>query len=269
MDEIDSVIASGADEDRAAAARKGKKGRRRLIVALLAALFVAGAALSFVLLFMHSDLRTPVKLAQSYANAKSVDAEDYCRAVTDGCEGGSAAKIIRLLKKSSVGGAAVAEWESAQNAAHAALEAQYGARVKVRYQLNENGTEPLALEQLKTLRSEIKELGEDYYALGQALCERKGEELDALAETLGMDAGDAKALFKAVRAVGQKLKGAEIPEGYELELLCRVSGSKQKEAAESNRYLTVLQINGQWVGPDGVEALRELYRTLTQLLGES
>lgn len=246
--------------------RDRKRRRRRVLFALLAALLVLGAALSFVLLFAHSDQRTPVKLAQQYANAESVDAEDYFRAITDGCEGGNAAKIIRLLKKGTRSAQPVADWEAAQSAAHEALKARFGERVKVRYQLNENGTEPLALEQLKPLRSEIKELGEDYYALGQALGEIKGEELASLAESLGLDTGDAKALFKAIRAVGQKLKGAEIPEGYELELLRTVSGGRKTDTAESNEYLTVLQVNGCWLGADGVGALKELYQTLAQLL---
>lgn len=258
--------AAQAAAEQAPAGHDRARRRRRLLFALIAGLLVLGAALSIVLLLMHSDLRTPVKLAQQFANAASVDAEEYYRAITDGCEGGSAAKIVRLLKKGTVSAQSVADWEAARAAAHEALAAQYGERVKVRYQLKENGTEPLALEQLKSLRSEIKELGEDYYALGQALSERKGEELAALADTLGMDAGDAKALFKAIRAVGQKLKGAEIPEGYELELLCTVSGGRKTDTAESDVYLTALQVNGCWLGADGVSALKELYQTLSQLL---
>ena len=230
----------------------------------MAAALIVGLCL---LLFNSSSRTTPIKVLEKYANAKEIEVETVVRDMIGGIEGNNAAKLIRLADDSDEFEDRFEELEEDAADAHQDKQDEYGKNFKIRYKNDKEVEEKLDRDELKDYKSDLKSLGEDYAALGKALGKLKSGDLKDLAEDLDMDVKDVKACIECLKTIGQKLKGAEITEGYDLEYLITITGSELDEPEEDDGELTVLKINGKWVSTQGLSLLYSIYYAVQEAVG--
>jgi hypothetical protein len=233
-------------------------------VVLVAAVLIVGLCL---LLFNSSSRTTPIKVLEKYANSKEIEVEAVVRDMIGGIEGNNAAKLIRLADDSDEFEDRFEELEEDAADAHQDKQDEYGKNFKIRYKNDKEVEEKLDRDELKDYKSDLKSLGEDYAALGKALGKLKGGDLEDLAEDLDRDVKDVKACIECLKTIGQKLKGAEITEGYDLEYLITITGSELDEPEEDDGELTVLKINGKWVSTQGLSLLYSIYYAVQEAVG--
>ena len=239
-------------------------------IAVIAAVVLVAAALIVglcLLLFNSSSRTTPIKVLEKYANAKEIEVETVVRDMIGGIEGNNAAKLIRLADDSDEFEDRFEELEEDAVDAHQDKQDEYGKNFKIRYKNDKEVEEKLDRDELKDYKSDLKSLGEDYAALGKALGKLKSGDLKDLAEDLDMDVKDVKACIECLKTIGQKLKGAEITEGYDLEYLITITGSELDEPEEDDGELTVLKINGKWVSTQGLSLLYSIYYAVQEAVG--
>ena len=239
-------------------------------IAVIAAVVLVAAALIVglcLLLFNSSSRTTPIKVLEKYANAKEIEVETVVRDMIGGIEGNNAAKLIRLADDSDEFEDRFEELEEDAADAHQDKRDEYGKNFKIRYKNDKEVEEKLDRDELKDYKSDLKSLGEDYAALGKTLGKLKSGDLKDLAEDLDMDVKDVKACIECLKTIGQKLKGAEITEGYDLEYLITITGSELDEPEEDDGELTVLKINGKWDSTQGLSLLYSIYYAVQEAVG--
>ena len=261
-------------DDRNFVAQPGFDGQKKRPdwkkIAVIAAVVLVAAALIVglcLLLFNSSSRTTPIKVLEKYVNAKEFEVETVVRDMIGGIEGNNAAKLIRLADDSDEFEDRFEELEEDAADAHQDKQDEYGKNFKIHYKNDKEVEEKLDRDELKDYKSDLKSLGEDYAALGKALGKLKSGDLKDLAEDLDMDVKDVKACIECLKTIGQKLKGAEITEGYDLEYLITITGSELDEPEEDDGELTVLKINGKWVSTQGLSLLYSIYYAVQEAVG--
>ena len=261
MDERNFVPQPGFDGE-----KKRPNWKKIVIIAAIVLAAAAVVALLCVLLLGGSK-NTPLKTMEKYANAKEITFETYVKDMVGGIEGNNAAKIIKLAAKSD-------EFrdrldEIAEDAADGYEDKQdeYGKNFRISFKNDKEVEEKLDRDELKEYKADLKALGEDYAALGKALGKLKSSELKDLAEDLDMDVKDVKTCIDCLKAIGQKLKGADVTEGYDLEYLITITGSELDEPEEDDGELTVLKINGKWASTLGFSLLYTVYYAVADAVG--
>ena len=261
-------------DDRNFVAQPGFDGQKKRPdwkkIAVIAAVVLVAAALIVglcLLLFNSSSRTTPIKVLEKYANAKEIEVETFVRDMIGGIEGNNAVKIVKLAAKSDEFKDRFEDLEEDAADAYEDSKDEYGKNFKIRYKNDKEVEEKLDRDELKDYKSDLKSLGEDYAALGKALGKLKSGDLKDLAEDLDMDVKDVKACIECLKTIGQKLKGAEITEGYDLEYLITITGSELDEPEEDDGELTVLKINGKWVSTQGLSLLYSIYYAVQEAVG--
>ena len=240
-------------------------------IALLAGIVLAAVAvvvLLCLLIFNGSSRTTPLKVLEKYENAKEIKLETVVKDAIGGIEGNNAAKLVRLAAKSDEFKDRIADIEEDAADAYQDKADDYGKNFKIRYKNDKEVEEKLDRDDLKDYKDELKALGEDYAALGKALGKLKSADLKDLAEDLDMDVKDVKTCIDCLKTIGQKLKGAEVSEGYDLEYLITTTGSELDEPDEDDGRLTVLKVNGKWVSTQGISLLYSIYYAVVDAVGD-
>lgn len=237
----------------APAAKKGMNWKLIVIIAV-AALLVVGAIL--LLVFGLGNSKTaPIDVMQKYANAKTVSMESFYGDILAGCEGNNAAKIVKLLKKSETFQDNYTDMEENFADLYEDKVDDYGKNFKITYKNDKSVEEKLDRDDLKDYKSEFKSLGEQFYELSKTMGKLKSSELKDLAEDLEMDVKDLKELIECMKELGQKLKGAEVSDGYDLEVLTVITGSELDDPDEDDFDMTVLKVNGKWISYSNARGL--------------
>lgn len=262
-------------DDRNFVAEPGFDGTKKTLnwkkIAIIAGIVLAAAAvvvLLCLLIFNGSSKTTPIRLMEKYANAKEIKFETFVKERAGGIEGNNAVKIVKLAAKSDEFKDRIADFEENSVDAYQDKQDDYGKNFKIRYKNDKEVEEKLDRDELKDYKSDLKSLGEDYAALGKALGKLKSAELKDLAEDLDMDVKDVKTCIDCLKAIGQKLKGADVTEGYDLEYLITITGSELDEPEEDDGEMTVLKVNGKWVSLQSISLLRSFYYTVYNAVGD-
>ena len=258
MDERSFVAEPGFDGQ-----KKRPNWKKIAVIAGIVIVLVAVLALLFTLIFNSSSKTTPIKVMEKYANAREIKLEAVVKDMVGGVEGNNAAKIIKLAAKSDEFKDKIEELEEDAVDAYEDNQDEYGKNFKIRYKNDKEVEEKLDRDDLKDYKSRIKDLGEDYAALGKALGKLKSGDLKDLADDLDMSTKELKECIDCLKTIGQKLKGAEVSEGYDLEYLITITGSELDEPEEDDGELTVLKVNGKWVSTQGLGLLYTLYSTIS------
>ena len=248
MDEINAAPAAPI---------KKKFNWKALVVVAVALVLVAG--LVWAVLSLSNSRTSPVSLMQKYANAKSIEVGRLYKDLLAGSDGGKASKLVALMRRSETFKDQLDVIEEKFEEDYEDKLTEYGSNYKISYKNDKSVEEKLDKDDLKTCRSNIKEMGEDLYELGKALGKVKGEDLRDLADDLDMSVSDLKALIACVKELGQKYRGAEVSEGWELDVLSKITGSELDDPEEDDQTLIVLKVNGKWVSQDAFRALSDLY----------
>lgn len=261
-------------DDRNFVAQPGFDGQKKSPdwkkIAIIAAVVLAAAALIVglcLLLFNSSSRTTPIQVLEKYANAREIRIETLVKDAVGGIEGNNAAKMIKLAAKSDEFKDRFEDLEEDAADAYEDNKDEYGKNFKIRYKNDKDVEEKLDRDDLKDYKSSIKELGEDYAALGKTLGKLKSGDLKDLAEDLDMDVKDVKACIECMKTIGSKLKGAEVSDGYDLEYLITITGSELDEPEEDDGELTVLKVNGKWVSTQGLSLLYSIYYAVHEAVG--
>ena len=256
-------------DERTFAAEPGFEGQKKspnwkkiAVIAGIVIVLAAVLALLCVLIFNGSSKTTPIAVMEKYANAKEIELESVVKDMLGGIEGNNAAKIVKLASESDEFEDRIEELEETAADTYEDNQDEYGKNFKIRYKNDKEVEEKLDRDDLKDYKSRIKELGEEYAALGKALGKLKSAELKDLAEDLDMSTKDLKECIDCLKAIGQKLKGAEVSEGYDLEYLITITGSELDDPEEDDGELTVLKVNGKWVSTQGLGLLYSLYTVI-------
>ena len=236
-----------------------------IIAGVIAALAVVFLLLS--LLIFRSDRTTPLKTMEKYANAKEVKIEAMYKDYIAGSDGGNAVKILKLLRESDEFEDWFEDTDEAREDLYDVRVDEYGKDFKIRYEIDKSSEEKLDRDELKEQKAEIKELGEMYADLGKTLGRIKGDDLEDLADNLDLDVKELKELTACLKELGSKLKSAEVTEGYTYEYTATITGSELDDPEEDDRELTVLKVNGKWVGPAQLGLLRTLYYAIFNEVG--
>ena len=250
MDEINAAPV-------AAAPLKKKFNWKALVVIAVALLLVAG--LVWAVLRLGNGRTSPISLMQKYANAKSIEIERLYKDMLAGSDGGKASKLVTLMLKSETFQEQLEAVEETLAEQYEDKLDEYGSNYKISYKNDKSVEEELEKEDLKEYRADIKEMGEDFYELGKALGKLKGDDLRDLADDLDMSTADLKALIACLKELGQKYRGAEVSEGWELDALSKITGSELDDPEEDDQELIVLKVNGKWVSRDALQMLYSLY----------
>ena len=256
MDERNFVAEPGFDGQ-----KKRPNWKKIAIIAAIVLVAAALVALLCVLIF-GSSRTTPIRVMEKYENAREIKLETVVKDMLAGVEGNNAAKIVKLARKSDEFKNRIEELEEDAADAYEDNQDEYGKNFKIRYKNDKEVEEKLDRDELKDYKSRIKDLGEDYAALGKALGKLKSSELKDLAEDLDMSTKDLKECIDCLKAIGSKLKGAEVSEGYDLEYLITITGSELDEPEEDDGELTVLKVNGKWVSTQSFSLLYSFYYTV-------
>lgn len=261
-------------DDRNFVAEPGFDGTKKTLnwkkIAIIAGIVLAAAAvvvLLCLLIFNAGGKTAPIKMLEKYANAKEIKLENVVKDAVGGIEGNNAAKIIKLAARSDEFKDRIADLEEDAADAYQDKADDYGKNFKIRYKNDKEVEEKLDRDDLKDYKSNLKDLGEDYAALGKALGKLKSGDLKDLAEDLDMDVKDVKTCIECLKTIGQKLKGADVSEGYDLEYLITITGSELDEPDEDDGELTVLKVNGKWVSTQGISLLYSLYYAVHEAVG--
>lgn len=262
MDERNFVAEPGFDGE------KKRPNWKKIILIAAIVLAVAAVVALLCVLLLGGSKNTPLKMLEKYANAKEVKIETVVKDMVGGIEGNSAAKLVRLAAK---GDEFKDRFEDIEEAAADAWEDnadEYGKNFKISYKNDKEVEEKLDRDELKEFKADLKELGEDYAALGKALGKLKSSDLKDLAEDLDMDVKDLKECIECLKTIGQKLKGADVSEGYAQEYLITITGSELDDPEEDDGELKVLKINGKWVSTQGISTLYSLYYIVVDAVGD-
>ena len=261
-------------DDRNFVAQPGFDGQKKrpdwvkiAVIAGIVIVVAAVVALLCTLIFSGSGKTTPVKMLEKYANAKEIKVETLVRDMVGGIEGNNAAKIVKLAAKSDEFEDRFEDLEEDAADAYEDNKDEYGKNFKIRYKNDKDVEEKIDRDDLKDYKSSLKDLGEDYAALGKALGKLKSGDLKDLAEDLDMDVKDVRTCIECLKTIGSKLKGAEVSEGYDLEYLITITGSELDEPEEDDGELTVLKVNGKWVSTQGISLLYSIYYAVYDAVG--
>lgn len=236
------------------------------ILIVVAALAVV-AVLVIVLLSLGNSKTAPIGTMQKYANAKSIKMENYYKDLLSGADGGNAAKIVKLLKKSDEFKEDFEEMEENFADSYEDNADEYGKNFKIAYKSDKSVEEKIDRDDLKDYKASIKSMGEDFAELGKTLGKLKSSDLKDLAEDLDLSTSDAKELIDCLKDLGQKLKGADVTEGYDMEILTKITGSELDDPDEDDFDLTVLKVNGKWVAYPALNSLYSLYYMVHNAVG--
>lgn len=253
MDERNFVATPGFDGTKTAP--KWKK------IVLIAAIVLAAAAIVALLcvLLFGSSRTTPISVMEKYVNTKDIKLETRTKDFLAGIEGNNLAKVIKIAKTSDEFRDDIADLEELAADAYEDRQDDYGKNFKIRYKNDKEVEEKIDRDDLKEYRAALKELGEQYADMGKTLGRLKSADLKDLAEDLDMDTKDLKTCIECLKTVGQKLRGAEVDDGYELEYLITITGSELDEPEEDDAEITVLKVNGKWVSLNALSLLNYYY----------
>lgn len=233
----------------------------KLLVAIVVALLLV-AGIVVVLMSLSGGKTSPIAAMQKLANAKDVKWETLVNDMLAGSDGGKASKLVKLMKKSETLGDTIADWEEAFADAYEDNADEYGSNFKIVYKNDKTVEEKLEKDDVKDYRNRIKDMGEDFAELGKALGKLKSSDLKDLAEDLDMSTADLKELIQCLKDIGSKYKGAEVSEGWEMEVLTKITGSELDDPEEDDFELYVLKVNGKWVNATAFSYLYSLYYTI-------
>ena len=253
MDEMNYTPSSGIGER-----VKGLNWKKIAVIAAIVIVLAAVVALLCVLIF-GANRTTPLAVMEKYANAKQIKLETVVKDMVGGIEGNKTAKIVKIARTSDEFKDRIEELEENAADTYEDNQDEYGKNFKIRYKNDKEVEEKIDKDDLKDYRSHIKELGDQYYELGKALGKLKSAELKDLAEDLDMSTKDVKECIDYLKTIGQKLKGAEVSEGYDLEYFITITGSELDDPDEDDGELTVLKVNGKWVSTQGLNFLYSFY----------
>ena len=261
-------------DERTFAAEPGFEGQKKspnwkkiAVIAGIVIVLAAVLALLCVLIFNGSSKTTPIAVMEKYANAKEIELESVVKDMLGGIEGNNAAKIVKLASESDEFEDRIEELEETAADTYEDNQDEYGKNFKIRFKNDKDVEEKIDRDDLKDYKSSLKDLGEDYAALGKALGKLKSGDLKDLAEDLDMDAKDVRECIECLKTIGSKLKGAEVSEGYDLEYLITITGSELDEPEEDDGELTVLKVNGKWVSTQGISLLYSIYYAVYDAVG--
>lgn len=253
MDQMNYTPASGIG-DRA----KSLSWKKIAVIAGIVIVLAAVIALLCVLIF-GSSRTTPLAVMEKYANAKQIKLETVVKDMLGGIEGNNTAKIVKIARSSEEFKDRIEELEETSADTYEDNQDEYGKNFKIRYKNDKEVEEKIDKDDLKDYRSNIRELGDKYYDLGKALGKVKSADLKDLADDLDMSTKDLKACIDCLKTIGQKLKSADVSEGYDLEYFIIITGSELDEPDEDDGELTVLKVNGKWVSTQGLSLLYSFY----------
>lgn len=242
-----------------------KRPNWKKILLIAGGVIVVAAIVTLLCLLIFSgggSKTTPISVMEKYVNTKEIKLETRTKDILAGIEGNKIAKIIKIAKKSDEFKDDIKDLEERAADAYEDRQDEYGKNFKIRYKNDKEVEEKLDRDDLKDYKSSLKSLGEEYADLGKALGKLKSADLKDLAEDLDMDVKDLKECIECLKTVGQKLKGAEVSEGYELEYLITITGSELDDPEEDDGKITVLKVNGKWVSTNAIGHLNYYYNII-------
>ena len=112
-------------------------------------------------------------------------------------------------------------------------------------------------DELDSLKADyLEECGDRLIEESDYILDMDKDELEDLADDMGLSTRDLEKLAKAFKELGELLKDAEVKEGYEV--IAEYSFSGEKGQHESSTNYTVVEADGIWITPKTVSASKIL-----------
>ena len=219
--------------------KKKKKGLKFWLITGIGAAVAIAAIVVALVLFVFNTYKTPLALAEKAANNKKASvALDKQVAMLNGFCEDEYKEIVKVLKKSDYYEDMLEQYEEQIEY----YKDEYGSNYKIKYKITNK--EKIDKDELKELRDEIREMGEEMlYELEEA----DSDYYEEGADELGISESQAKKIVKAMKSVAKTLKKAKITEGYTLTVTETIKGSELDEPEEDEYEIEVYKINGRWV----------------------
>ena len=189
---------------------------------------------------------TPVKIMEDCANAKKATA--FAKELTAQLNSLAEDEVNAIFK-------ALSKSEDIQNqlensaAQHQDrindMKNEYGDDYKYTYKIE--GKKELEEEDLRNFRDQINSYIEELNTLVKDTESFDSDEWADLADFLGMNSSEAKAYISALDDLRQELKDITVEEGYKLQVVISLSGSKLDESQDSKILMRVYKVNGRWI----------------------
>lgn len=220
------------------------KALPRKIWIIAGAAVVAVIALIVVLSLLGNTYKTPVQTAENLLNEKSIeDIIDGVPALLNGFGESEAEDILRIIKKTETYEDVMQEAEDSFEDAIEDLEDEYGDNYKIKIAIDDK--EELEKEDVRAFRDKLRDVAE----LKDSLKDLDGDDIEDMAEDLGISESKAEDLIKNLEDFCKLCKSADVEEGYELSLIITIDGSEVDEPEEEEMTVNVFKVDGRWV-PD-------------------
>ena len=185
---------------------------------------------------------TPLDLLMEMQNARSYKTYESTQLkLTNGLYESEMKQIMKLIKNGDIYVAEDLDYYFTEDVAD--LEKKYGEDYKFYYEIDEE----IRLE-ANALKDAQEDLQEEADALYDQIDALSSDELEAMADKLGIRKSDAKKFRDICLSMYEEIEDAEITDGYELKITYYVSGQALETPAELyDTTVTVYLVNGRWI----------------------
>ena len=206
---------------------------------------VAVVALVVILILTFSGgpnkYTTPLDLEMAVENAKTYKAQEKAELnMTNGLAESEMKTLLKIMKKSEEYDADDLKEEVEEMVED--YEDEYGKNYKFYYEIEDK--DKLDKDDCKDAQDALRDRFDQMY---DELKDVESEDLEELADMLGIKKSDAKKMANTMKDYYKKMKKAKVSAGYELEVTYLVDGKELDEPEELyERTVTVYKVNGRW-----------------------
>lgn len=224
-------------------------GNKKLLAIAGIAVVAVVALILIVSLFKGPNkVTTPLDLEMATKNAKTYKAYEKAQLnLSNGLAESEAKDLLKIMKKAEEYDAD--DMKDAFEEKVEGLEDEYGKNYKYYYKVEDK--DKIDKDELKDVEDELQDGARDMY---DEIKETETDELEDMAEMMGLKKSDAKKLKNIMEGFYKKMKKAKVTAGYELEVTYFVKGSELDEPEELGEdTIEVYKVNGRWVTLDNLD----------------
>lgn len=237
---------------------KEKLNRKTLVTIGIILVVLLGAIAG--IRYATNNCMTPIRSAEKLQNKESINAKKYLETGFKSMGAKNAGEIVNLMYESDDVADLMDALEESFESSYEWKQITYGDNFKVTYTVEEKvkleksdlrNYQKAFRQAVKYIEDELEET-EDYDSSDWA----------DMTDDMGLSRAQAKKFINAMKEMVNDIGRPEVTNGYEVDILIRITGEMLDEPLETTSTVQVVKVNGRWIG---IDATYEFLGTLDSL----
>ena len=215
------------------------------VVVLVGAIVLIGA--------LNNTPTTPIKLmVNAMNNKKTPKSLDYNVKLLNGFLEDEVKEIYKVLAKTDLGEELLEYVQESFEENVEYYQEQYGDNYKGSFKVENK--EKLEKSDLREMRDYFKEAAESLEEMIEETEDWDSDDWEDAADEVGMTKSQMKSFVKALEKLAKAMKKVDVTDGYELDVVYKITGSELDEPEEQEDTVYVFKVNGRWISLESIGA---------------